>query len=103
MLECFQATVVLRVCRVWPILETACGVYSSTNEEKQTDLHMESTQWRDVMHVIVHNRPFQCCSQHLGLVCPDVWVEELSNTAPVDIEGHFMNESHTLSLSCLDT
>lgn len=46
-------------------------------EEIVTDLHMESTRWRDVMHVGVHNRCFQCCSQHWELVCTDVGAEEL--------------------------
>lgn len=43
MFQFFQPAVLLLVRGVWTILETARGVYSSKNEEKQTDLHMAST------------------------------------------------------------
>lgn len=52
--------------------ETARGVYFSKNEEKRTDPHMESSRPRYVMHVIVHNRHFQRCSQPLELPFTDV-------------------------------
>lgn len=59
MFQFFQPAFLLLVCGVWTILETARGVYSSKNEEKQTDLHMASTRRTHTMRVIVHNRHFQ--------------------------------------------
>lgn len=72
MFQFFQPAVLLLVCGVWTILETARGVYSSKNEEKQTDLHMASTRRRHIMHVIVHNLHFRRCSQQLELPFTDV-------------------------------
>lgn len=68
MLECFRPAVFLLMCRVRLILETARCVYSSKNEEKQTDLHMDLTRWREAIHVIGNNYHFPYRSQHLELV-----------------------------------
>ena len=75
MLECFQPS--LSRCVLSPA-DPGTSVYSSKNEAKQADLHMEPTWCRGVMYRIVHSRHFRAYS---GACCTDVWVESLKHSS----------------------